>query len=304
MKYAEKIFGWAILIGVLTTMTVSCNKDNELESAIPKGVIAHWSFENNVNDVVGTFDPTTEGTDVTYVASRNTAAGKAASFNGTTTIIEVPNGDQLMTNGDFAISFWMKADGTKVNHFVLGLGAWYGFQFEIEGQPWTSPTKAVKLATRYQLATLTDTEETLWNGNPNTSPGSEFSKDVSATGGISPIIKDVWVNIVCMYNAGDKVGTMYVNGEKTRQWNFNLWPAGHAKKLATGVVFDGNMFNGGNSLAIGFIQATGNPVVGDAWADPTDPANNHFKGLLDDIRIYNTTFSEAAVLKMYNKEKS
>lgn len=43
----------------------------------PSGVIAHWTFENNPNDVVGDFDPTNAGTDVTYVDSRSALAGKA-----------------------------------------------------------------------------------------------------------------------------------------------------------------------------------------------------------------------------------
>lgn len=50
----------------------------------PSGAIAHWKFENNANDAAGSFNPAAAGVvDITYVNSRNTAAGKAASFNGT-----------------------------------------------------------------------------------------------------------------------------------------------------------------------------------------------------------------------------
>jgi Bacterial Ig-like domain/Concanavalin A-like lectin/glucanases superfamily len=270
---------------------------------VPTGVIAHFTFENSVADVVGAFDPTNSGTDVTYVDSRKTGAGKAASFNGTTTIIEVPNGNQLMANGDFALSFWVKVDGTRESHFVMGLGGWYGFQFEILGGAWTATDKGVKLATRYQLAASTDAEDTWWNGNPNGWQGSLFSKDVSGSGGIAPYFKDVWAHVVCTYNKTSKVGTMYVNGQKARAWDFDLWPDADAKRGATGVAFAGNTTGGGNNFAIGFIQASGNRIIADSWADPSVTTNNHFKGLLDDIRIYDTAISEAAILLMYNSEK-
>lgn len=269
----------------------------------PVGVIAHWTFEDNANDVVGSFDPASaDVVDITFVDSRTTAAGKAASFNGTTSIIEVPNGDQLMAHGDFSVSFWVKIDGTKESHFVFGLAAWYGFQFEVLGGSWEATDKGVKLATRYQLASTTDAEDTWWNGNPNGWQGSLFAKDVSSTG-IAPYFKDVWAHVVCSYNKATKRGTMYVNGEKTREWDFNLWPDDSAKKGATGVTFAGNMTEGGNNFAIGFIQASGNRIVGDDWADPANPDNNHFKGLLDDLRIFSVPLSQTEISLMFNSEK-
>jgi hypothetical protein len=267
----------------------------------PSNVIAHFTFEDSPADVVGAFDPTTAGTDVTYVASRSAAAGKAASFNGTTTIIEVPNGDQLMSHGDFTLSFWVKVDASKESHFVLGLAGAYGFQFEILGGAWTADDKGVKLATRYQLASTTDAEDTWWNGTPNTWQGSLFAK--VSTGAIRTTFKDVWANVVCTYDKASKVGSMYVNGEKVRAWDFDQWPDGDAKRAATGVKFAGNTSGGGNNLALGFIQASGNRKITDTWADPSDPANNHFKGLLDDVRIFSRAITATEVTLIYNSEK-
>jgi hypothetical protein len=270
----------------------------------PAGVLAHWTFEDNADDVVGDFDPEAAAVvDVTYVDSRNAAAGKAALFNGTTTIIEIPNGDQFMESGDFTVSFWMKADATKEGHFVFGLAAWYGFQFEILGGSWDATDKGVKLATRYQLESTTDAEDTWWNGNPNGWQGSVVAKDVSASGGIATYFKDKWAHVVCSYNKAEKVGTMYVNGEKVREWDFDLWPDDSAKKGATGVTFAGNTTDGGNNFAIGFIQASGNRIVTDTWADPADIANSHFKGELDDLRIFSVPVTETEVSLMYNSEK-
>ena len=102
---------------------------------------------------------------------------------------------------------------------------------------------------------------------------------------------------------------MYVNGEKTREWDFDLWvtpPApcvAPAKCAATGVKYAGNTTGGGNKLALGFIQASGNRIITDTWADPSDPANNHFKGLMDDLRIWKTALTESEIVALHTAEK-
>lgn len=54
----------------------------------PAGAIAHFTFEDNANDIIGPWDPAAGGIiDITYTASRNTAAGKAATFNGSTSLV-------------------------------------------------------------------------------------------------------------------------------------------------------------------------------------------------------------------------
>ncbi len=101
-------------------------------SFLPAGAYAYWNFDGNANDATGVFNPATSGiTDITYVTGRNAASGQAASFNGTTSLIEIPNGDMLDNTSDFSLSFWMKDDTTaKRDQFVMGLAAWFGFQFE------------------------------------------------------------------------------------------------------------------------------------------------------------------------------
>ncbi|MDV7391226.1 Ig-like domain-containing protein, partial [Arthrospira platensis SPKY1] len=132
----------------------------------PAGLVAHWTFEDSPNDVVGAFPAKSNGVvDIAYTASRNAAAGKAASFNGTTSIIEIPNGDQLITTNDLTISFWVKtnsqghvdANGNPKGHFVMGLGAFYGFQFEVFGG-----YDGAKFALRYALANGETTGEDMW----------------------------------------------------------------------------------------------------------------------------------------------
>lgn len=267
--------------------------------------LSFFPFTGSVKDAVGTHTPTANDkvTDVTFDTDRFGFAASAASFNGTTSIAEIPAGSDYLVGPDFSVSFWVKANSTKEGHFVFGLAAWYGFQFEIMGGPWTDVGKGVKLATRYKIGTSSDAEDTWWNGNPNGFVGSTFALDVSSSGGIASFFKDKWAHVIVTYNSTLRVGAMYVNGQKVRSWDFNLFPADNTKKNATTVMYAGNTTGGANKLALGFIQASGNRIVTDTWADPADPANNHFKGLLDDLRFWKTALTAAEVTTLYTAEK-
>lgn len=273
-------------------------------------LLSFFDFNGGITDATGAHTPdAADVKNITFVEDRFGFAGLAANFNGTTSIAEIPNGDGYMVGPSFSISFWIKADGTKEGHFVLGLGAWYGFQFEIMGGPWTATDKGVKLATRYNIGgtpAQTDAEDTWWNAEPNGWQGSTFAKDVPAPNGVGLYFKDKWAHVVCTYNATTKEGTMYVNGEKVRSWDFDLWPTCTSPCKGSGVVgvkFAGNTTGGGNKLALGFIQASGNRIVPDTWADPSDPANNHYKGLMDDLRIWKVALTESEITALYTAEK-
>jgi len=276
-------------------------------SFAPSGVVAHYTFENNADDVIGSYDPTaTDVVAIEYVASRKVGAGTAASFNGTTSIIEIPNADEFLDNKDFTLSFWVKASSTKNGQFVLGLGAWKGFQFEIAGD-WAW----VKLASQYDQGDgTTDSEDAFYNGNgqtKDTTPagwlGWTVNKDVTASGGVGETyFKDKWANVVVTYNATTKVNTMYINGERVKEHDFNLWATGEKKKGIVGVKYAGDP--AGNKLALGFIQARENRIITDDWANYAHvDAKNHFKGELDDVRIFSVPVTATEVTLMYNSEK-
>lgn len=266
----------------------------------PSGVIAHWTFENSADDIVGDFDPdASDVTAITYVASRNTAAGQAASFNGSTSLIEVPDGDDLMNTSDFTLSFWVQTNSTDKtsSHFVMGLAGWFGFQFEIFGD-----YAGCKLAAQYDLGDGTSASEDLWfAGDGNLGwQGWTYCRDLTGAGGLEFLIKDKWAHIVCVYNSTTKVGSMYINGDIMKSQDFNNWPAGDAKLGIVGLKYNGDP--NGNNLAFGFIQGSENRTIADAWADPSDPANNHFQGLLDDVRIFHKAITETEIQLMYNSE--
>jgi hypothetical protein len=282
---------------------------------VPAGALAYWKFDGNANDETGVYSPAAAGiTAVTYVTGRKSAAGQAASFNGTTSLIEIPNGDVLENSGDFSISFWMKSDTTaKRQQFVLGLAAFRGFQFEYNSNVYGTGNRSqigqCKLAVQYSLSGGSTASEDLWlDGVGDTKDngswqGWTFSKNLVAGGGtgVNGLLAQKWAHIVCTYNHTTKIGTMYINGEKMKEQDFNLYGATHPMYNATGLKFAGNA--GNNALALGFIQSKVNPTIPDSWADYNIPANNHFKGLLDDLAIYHTVLTPSLITLMYNSGK-
>jgi Bacterial Ig-like domain len=310
------LYKLAILAGLKATdgqaLTVINRSFTTLGSFLPAGVVAYWNFDGNANDQTGTYNPSASGvTAITYVAGRNATAGQAAQFNGTTSLIQIPNGNVLENSSDFSISFWMKDDTTaKRDQFVLGLAGWFGFQFEynsnIYGTGATAQIGQCKLAAQYSYTGGTTSQDLWLDGTGATKDnggwqGWTFSKNLVANNGtgVNGLLAQQWAQIVCTYDHATKLGTLYINGQKMKQQDFNLYPTPLLN--ATGLQFAGNAAN--NTLVFGFIQDKVSPTITDSWADYTVAANGHFKGLLDDVAIYHSVLSAAIITQMYNSGK-
>jgi len=265
----------------------------------PAGAVAHFTFEDNANDIIGAWDPAAADIiDITYTASRKTAAGKAATFNGTTSIIEIPNGDLLMNANSFTIAFWVKTNSTDrtAGHFVMGLAGWNGIQYEIFDN-----YEGSKFAIQYQHPAGTVSEDMWFPALADLGwKGWTYAKSLTIAEMVAKL-KDHWLNVVYTYNAPTKVGTLYFDGVKMKSFDFNLWDATDNKSKITGLKYAGNAQ--GNKWALGFIQGRNNRTITDDWADYANPANKHFKGQLDDIRIWHKALTENEITLMYNSEK-
>lgn len=289
-----------------------------LGSFLSAGVFAYWNFDGNANDQTAVYNPGASGvTDITYVTGRNAASGQAASFNGTTSLIEIPNGNNLDNTSDFSISFWMKDDTTaKHDQFVLGLAGWYGFQFEYNSNNdhvanLNNRIGFCKLAVQYSISGGTSNSEDLYfpgSGTGTTKDnggyqGSTFSRDlISSNGtGVNGLLAAKWAHVVCTYDHTTKIGTMYINGLEMKAQDFTLYPTTRDLYNATGLKFAGNAT--GNSFVFGFIQDKVSPKITDSWADYSIPANGHFQGLLDDVAIYHSVLTPALITLMYNSGK-
>lgn len=273
--------------------------------AVP-GAIAHFTFEDNANDIVGTFSPpANQIIGISYVNGRKSEAGKAASFNGTTSIIEINNGSALMNTSNFTLSVWVNANSTLgKGQFVMGLGAFYGFQMEIFGS-----YNAFKLAGSYAHNNTTGAghfSEDLWaDGEGNLGwQGWVFSKDFTPSGGMNTVIKDKWAHYVFTYNGSTKQGIVYLNGERIKEQNFNNWPNGSNPRFTTGLSYRGTMPDVDNKLALGFIQSrAGSLWANEPWGGYTFPGANHFHGLMDDLIFYHKVLTPAEIALMYNSGK-
>jgi hypothetical protein len=300
------VFGAGLKATNGLTLTTLNRSFTTIGTFVPSGQFAYWNFDGNANDQVGAFSPTASGIiAVTYAAGRNSTAGQAAVFNGTTSLIEIPNGDQLDNTHDFTLSFWVKSDSSQHDNFVMGLAGWYGFQFEIQSYG----TGSCKLAAQYDYGDGTSGSEDLWlNGDATNSTkdnggwqGWTFAKDLTGSGGVNNLLANKWAHILCVYNSATKVGTMYINNAKMKSQDFNLWPAGDKKLGVVGLKYAGNPAN--NNFVFGFIQDKTSPTIADGWADYTVTTNSHFKGQLDDVRIFHKVLTETEIGLMYNSEK-
>ena len=272
----------------------------------PTGMVAHWNFEDNADDQIGDYDASAE-IDVTYTDGRKTTAGKAATFNGTTSIIEIPNGDQLMNTHDFTLSFWVKAEESGKGHFIIGLAAFYGFQFELG-----SDFKWFKMPVQfeYEDGTTGTGGDLSYNGDGLTNEsggwrGTVLNQENTA---LDASLKNTWAHIAYVYNSETKERMMFLNGELVIKQDYDLWiddeGVPYKESTTVGLKYGGTAPEVVNELAFGFIQSRAGTLWDtEAWGGYAIPGANHFQGQLDDVRIFNKAVSEAEMLLMYNSEK-
>jgi hypothetical protein len=280
------------------------------------GLVAHFKFEDNGDDLTGDFNADNV-IGVTYVAGRSTEAGKAASFNGTTSIIEIPNGEDLAVTENLTVSFWVKvnpdnkkADGTtQKGYFIMGFNGFRAFQIEMPGS-----RADTKMAATYSFDDNVKRGQDLWlDATGNTGfVGWTYSQDLSGEGGLPAYVDDKWAHFVYVYNNETKVGSIYLNGVLRKEQDFNAYPAGHAFKdhNATGLGFNttsdgtstGTAVAGlGTHFALGFYCSSETTAFDFATYSNVD--HNHFKGLMDDVKIYHIAKTAAEVETQYNDEK-
>jgi hypothetical protein len=118
------------------------------------------------------------------------------------------------------------------------------------------------------------------------------------------LLKDNWLHVTYVYDAAAKKGTLYYNGEKMKSFDFNLWPEEDIKRTAVGLKYAGQEPDVVNELAFGFIHSrAGTMWDSEPWGGYDFPDANHFKGQLDDIKIFHKVVTATEVSLMYESEK-
>lgn len=276
----------------------------------PPGIIAHWTFEDSPDDLTGNY-PASAEVDITYNASRNAEAGQAATFNGNTSIIEIPGADALINTDDFTISFWVKTNseghvnenGDPTGHFVMGIGAFFGLQFEIFGS-----YEGAKFAIQYDLGDGSSAAEDMWfpadatDANSGGWQGWDFARSVSPAQMVD-YLKDSWLHVTYTYNSTEKKGSLYYNGELMKSFDFDLWPEDAPKRNVVGLTYAGQQPDVVNDLAFGFIHSrAGTMWDNEPWGGYDFPTAQHFKGQLDDVKFYQKVLTETEIQLMYDSE--
>jgi hypothetical protein len=273
---------------------------------VPAGAIAYWNFDQNANEVINDVAPAAE-ISIAYPDSYKATAGKAASFNGTTSIIEYANGDLLMETNDFTLSFWVKAENVGHGHFIIGLAAFYGFQFELFGG-----FNGFKMPVQFEFA-----DGTSGTGGDLTYNGDGLTKDNGGWRGtvvnkfddaLPEVLENKWFHITYTYDSESKERSFYLNGELVVMQDHDLWIDDLGEPWPeTGIVglkYGGTEPETYPELTFGFIQSrAGTLWDNEPWGGYDFPDANHFKGLLDDVRIFHKALTAQEIDLMYNSEK-
>jgi len=273
--------------------------------------VVYWNFDGNANDVLGSVNPTKE-VSIDYQEDRFGQTASTAYFDGDVSIIEYPNGSSLMDSEDFTISFWLKteteghvnADGNPTGMFVFGLGAFMGIQYEIFGS-----FDGSKFAIGYENDAGETFSEDMWfpNGATDNSNGGwqgwTFAKSLSSDE-MKAIIMDNWYHVIYSFDGSERVGSLYFNGELMKSFDFDLWPDDAPKKTASALKYRGMEPDVLNEFALGFIHSSGGVMWDDTpWGSYETPTANHFKGWLDDFRIFHAAYSAAEAKDLHDAEK-
>jgi hypothetical protein len=169
-----------------------------------------------------------------------------------------------METQDFTFSFWAKAEDVGHGHFIIGLAAFYGFQFELFGD-----FLSFKMPVRYEYETGdTGGGDMIFDGDGLTKDnggwrGCIFSKAEDA---LADILKDEWFLFTYVYNSTSRERSMFLNGELVKREDFDLWldddGEPYPETTIIGLKYDGTEPETYPELTFGFVHSR----AGSLWA--------------------------------------
>lgn len=190
--------------------------------------------------------------------------------------------------------------------FAMGINGFRGSHVELDGKAnWFKNGAGFTNAAGDQL-----NEDFFFNGDGKYKDnggwqGHNFNTDLSASGGVRAALAMKWAHLVFTYEASTRLRTMYLNGTKMMQSDFNLWPAGDIKQGVTGQkAFTTPTPECSTVFAFGFIKDRSAQLwATEPWGNYNLPTANHFKGMLDDVRFFDLALTPSEVNSLYNAEK-
>jgi hypothetical protein len=262
--------------------------------------VGYWSFDGTADATDGELNTVFE--QISYTADRFGYQNSAALFNGATTpgngdIVEIESDPSLITPSR-TIAVWFKVDAQDYpgSKFMMGMAVERGFFFELGGE-----LNWMKLATNHLL----DPDPNGHNYGVNWSDpngdgqvGGQVLFDYE--GSISELVADGdWHQLALTFDASSAIKTIYVDGSKIMELDIDSetdeW---FLKDMAINDVGVEDVID--TNLTFGFAGSRANGATG--WADYSN-AENTYKGLMDDIRIFSVALTGAEIQTLYNAEK-
>ncbi len=143
-----------------------------------------------------------------------------------------------------------------------------------------------------------------WNGDGTTgSTGGYAAIVTNDEEDIPALIQDKWTHVTIIVDGPNKSRSLYVNGELRMKHDFTLLEADNPLQDMVAMAYNGSEPDVYPELAFGFIQSReGTMWDNEPWGGYDFPTANHFKGQLDDIKIYHKVLSETEIQLMYDSE--
>lgn len=263
--------------------------------------IAYWNFDGSADATAGEF--ATEFAQVAFESDRFGYANSAALFRGATAagngdIIEIAASDALVTPSR-TITVWFKVDENDYSgsRFLMGMAVERGFFIELG----SDKIAWLKLATNHALD-----PDPMGHGfginwsDPNGDGAVGGQIIAEYQGSISDLITDdEWHQLALTYDAATSMKTIYLDGAKLMQIDIDSetteW---YLKNMAINDV--GATDNLDTKLTFGYAGSRANTITD--WARYSN-AQNTYKGLMDDVRIFSVALTESEIQTLYNAEK-
>ncbi|WP_188464537.1 Ig-like domain-containing protein [Marivirga lumbricoides] len=287
-----------------TTRTFRTAGRSEVVPPQSEAQVGYWKFDGNTEAAVGEFNTVFE--QITYATDRFGFQNGAAKFNGASApgngdIVEIESDPSLITDSR-TISVWFKVDGEDYkaigsSKFMMGMAAEKGFFFELGD----SEVAWIKLATNHKLDPDPNNLKYAVNwSDPNGSGAIGGQISFNYEGSISALIADDnWHQLILAFDAVTSVKTIYLDGNKLMELDIDSETEEYFLK--------GMAINDSNvediidtNLTFGFAGSRANGATD--WAN-YKTAQNTYKGLMDDVRIFGSALTAQEVQTLYNAER-
>ena len=301
-----------------TTRTFSTAGRSEVTPPQSANQQFYVNLNGNVEDEMNNYEVANEAA-VEYVEDRFGQVGSAVYFDGDETIIEYADGENLITPS-FTLSMWINVDtvnhldanGNQASMFVFGIGNFNGIMMELHS--WADFNRM-----KFGQSFLTENDNeraedfTIWDLDGNleefeVNRGADFENLVPE--GLAGLIVDQWAHVVYVYDQAENKRYCYINGTLQRSTDFdqsNIEGIPSIDRMA----FTTNEQQDepedpefiSKRLALGFVHGSNSKMwAGEPWGSYEEPTANHYKGGMDDVRIFNVPLTAEEVGQLYNAE--